>query len=79
LARFALTPDGGFAQREIIATEQQPRTFAIDPRGRFVLVAGELSNHLSIYALDAASGALRPKHRYPAGDKPVWLTVVDLP
>jgi 6-phosphogluconolactonase len=44
-----------------------------------VLVAGELSNHLSIYALDAASGALRPKHRYPAGDKPVWLTVVDLP
>jgi 6-phosphogluconolactonase len=38
-------------------TEKQPRGFAIDPTGRFVVVAGEKSDTLSSYAIDAENGA----------------------
>ena len=41
-------------------TEKQPRGFAIDPSGRFVVVSGEKSDTISSYAIDAETGALKP-------------------
>jgi 6-phosphogluconolactonase len=79
LAHFELHSDGGLGRREIIETEAQPRSLAIDPRGRYLLAAGEISNHVSVYAIDAASGALRRLHRYRVGGKPVWIAIVDVP
>jgi lactonase family protein with 7-bladed beta-propeller len=48
-------------------TEKQPRGFNIDPAGRFVVVSGEQSDTISSYAIDAATGALKPIGRYPTG------------
>ena len=38
-------------------TEKQPRGFAIDPKGKYMVVSGELSDTISVYAIEA-SGAL---------------------
>ena len=40
-------------------TEKQPRGFAIDPKGRFLVATGEKSDTISVYAIDPASGALQ--------------------
>ena len=76
IASFDLGGAKGDLRRvRVDATEEQPRSSAIDPRGRFLIVAGERSNHLGVYAIDSASGALDPRFRFPVGAKPVWVTV----
>ena len=57
-------------------TEKQPRGFAIDPAGRFVVVSGEKSDTISSYAIDAETGALNPVGRYPAGKGANWVEIV---
>lgn len=59
-------------------TEQQPRGFAIDPTGRFLLSAGEASHHVSVYRIDAESGALDGTSRVPVGRVPNWIEFVAL-
>jgi 6-phosphogluconolactonase len=63
---------------DVFATEAQPRALAIDPLGRWLLVAGETTNYLGVCAIDAATGKLVPHHRYAVGDKPVWIAIADL-
>lgn len=62
-----------------LPTETQPRGFAIDPSGRYLLSAGQLSNSLTVHAIDQASGALTALKRYPMGANPNWVEIVDLP
>ena len=57
-------------------TEKQPRGFAIDLSGRFVVVSGELSDMIATYAIDADSGALKPTGRYPTGKGSNWVEIV---
>jgi len=57
-------------------TEKQPRGFAIDPGGRFMIVSGEQSTMLSSYAI-AADGSLRLVGRYPGGRGANWVEIVD--
>jgi 6-phosphogluconolactonase len=77
LAIFDLCGEAGsLRRRDIVATEAQPRSFAIDPLGRFLIVAGELSNHLTVYRIDPSTGALDPRNRYAVGEKPTWVTIV---
>ena len=57
-------------------TEKQPRGFAIDPGGRFVVVSGEKSDTISSYAIDAETGALKPVGRYPTGKGANWVEIV---
>ena len=56
--------------------EKQPRGFAIDPTGRFVVVAGEKSDTLSSYAIDAENGALKLIGRYPTGKGANWVEIL---
>ncbi|MBS0622734.1 MAG: beta-propeller fold lactonase family protein [Verrucomicrobia bacterium] len=60
-------------------TETTPRGFAIDPRGRFLLVVGLDSNSLSAYAIDQASGVLTLRSQQAVGKMPNWVEIVDLP
>jgi 6-phosphogluconolactonase len=53
-------------------TENQPRGFAIDPKGRFLVV----SNTISAYAIDKASGAVKLIGKYPAGKGANWVEIV---
>ncbi len=57
-------------------TEKQPRGFAIDAKGRFLVASGEKSATLSVYAIDPASGALRPVGQFPAGKGANWVEIV---
>ena len=59
-----------------LPTEHQPRGFAIDPKGRFLVVSGEKSNTISAYAIDEASGAVKLIGKYPAGKGANWVEIV---
>lgn len=61
-----------------IPTETQPRGFNIDPQGRFLLAVGQQAG-LTSYAIDAASGALKPLFRYTLGRNPNWVEIIRLP
>ena len=60
-------------------TEKTPRSFAIDPSGRYLLVSGQESHAVAVYAIDATSGALAPLQRYVVGKNPNWIEIVDFP
>jgi 6-phosphogluconolactonase len=58
-----------------VATEKQARGFAIDPAGKYIIVAGEKSDAVSVYAI-ASDGAPEFLARYPAGKAPNWVAIV---
>jgi 6-phosphogluconolactonase len=57
-------------------TEKQPRGFAIDPTGRFLVACGEKSETISVYSIDQASGALRLLRQYAGGKGANWIEIV---
>ena len=56
-------------------TEKQPRGFRIDPKGKFMVVSGELSDTISVYAIEA-NGALKLLQKYPTGKDSNWVEIV---
>ncbi|MCX5819094.1 MAG: beta-propeller fold lactonase family protein [Deltaproteobacteria bacterium] len=56
-------------------TEKQPRGFRIDPKGKFMVVSGELSETISVYAIEAG-GALKLLQKYPTGKDSNWVEIV---
>ena len=60
-------------------TETQPRGFAIDPSGRYLLAAGQISNALSVHAIEPQTGTLRRLKQYKMGLNPSWLEILELP
>ncbi len=89
ISGYRIDASGMLIPNGTIATEQQPRGFAIDPSSRFLLVAGEKSDSISVYAIDEASGhlGLHPKTKEPGtpsqrlwvGKSPNWIEIVELP
>jgi 6-phosphogluconolactonase len=67
-----LTPVG------VVPTEQQPRSFQIDPSGKYLFALGEKSDSMTGYAIDAATGALARLKQYPTGKTPNWIEIFDL-
>ncbi len=60
-----------------VETEKQPRGFNISPRGDFLVAAGEKSDHVSLYAINRETGVLGPARRFPAGNNPNWVEIVE--
>jgi 6-phosphogluconolactonase len=60
-------------------TEKTPRSFDIDPAGRFLYAAGESSGKLAAYAIDPETGELRHRATYEVGRMPWWVMGVELP
>ena len=56
-------------------TEPQPRGFRIDPKGRYMVVSGEKSDTLSVYAIEA-NGTLRLVQKAPTGKGSNWVEIV---
>lgn len=67
-----LTPLGSFE------TTRQPRAFAIDPSGRFLVSLGELSGRARVHGIDPRNGRLRTLRDYEVGTKPDWVEIVQL-
>ena len=57
-------------------TEKQPRGFAIDAKGKYMVVSGEKSETISVYAIDPASGGLTLLQKYPTGKGSNWVEIV---
>jgi 6-phosphogluconolactonase len=58
-----------------VATEKQPRGFAIDPAGKHIVVSGEKSETISVYAI-GADGMPAFLDRYPSGKGSNWVEIV---
>ncbi len=71
------TMTGTLTYRGSVETEKQPRGFNICPRGRFLVAAGEKSDHVSVYAIDRENGELRQTCRHQAGNSPNWIEIVE--
>ncbi len=59
-----------------VVTEEQPRGFAIDPTGNFLVACGEKSQQVSLYSIDAESGALTLVSRCPGGRGANWVEII---
>ena len=80
MAAFRVNPaNGGLTSIGSYATAKQPRAFNIDPSGRYLLSAGQMSNSMVVHSMDAASGALTTLEEYAMGRNPSWVEVVRLP
>ena len=60
-------------------TEATPRSFNIDPSGRYMVAAGQGSGKLATFRRDAASGALKRLGTYEVGRSPAWVMIVGRP
>ena len=80
IAGFKVDPgDGTLALIGHTPTEQQPRGFAIDPTGQYLLAVGQLSDSMTSHAIDANTGKLTRLKQYPMGKNPNWVEIVNLP
>ena len=55
--------------------EKQPRGFRIHPNGKYMVVSGELSDTISVYAIEA-DGSLKLLNKYPTGKDSNWVEIV---
>jgi 6-phosphogluconolactonase len=78
IAAFKVDAAGTLAPIGSVPTEQQPRGFNIDSKGRFLLATGQVSHGMTVYAINGDTGALTPRHRYETGKNPNWVEIVDL-
>jgi 6-phosphogluconolactonase len=56
-------------------TEKQPRGFAISPDGKTMVVSGEKSDTITVYAI-GADGALKELQKAPTGKGSNWVEIV---
>lgn len=79
LAAFAVDArTGALAPIGRVPTETQPRGFAIDASGRWLLAGGEQSHRMSVYAIDIVTGELRKHGEHAVGRSPNWIENVAL-
>jgi 6-phosphogluconolactonase len=79
LTGFAVDPDNGTLSRlGAWETETCPRSFGMDLQGRFLIVAGQTSNHVSVYRIESESGLLQGVSRIAMPSNPSWVEVVGL-
>ncbi len=77
LAGFSVNNETGqLAYLGSVPTERQPRGFAIDPKGQFLVATGEASDMVSVHSIDPGSGALTRLGRYPVGRGANWVEIV---
>jgi 6-phosphogluconolactonase len=60
-------------------TEKQPRGFNIDPKGKYLLAAGENSNGVCSYEIRQNTGALRKLSHLNVGKSPNRVEIIVLP
>jgi 6-phosphogluconolactonase len=58
-------------------TEKQPRGFAIDPTGRFLVSTGEKSATVSVHTVND-DGSLGTARQFPGGKGGNWVEIVAL-
>ncbi|EPW0887254.1 beta-propeller fold lactonase family protein, partial [Shigella sonnei] len=71
---FSVSEDGSVLSKEgFQPTETQPRGFNVDHSGKYLIVAGQKSHHISVYEIVGEQGLLHEKGRYAVGQGPMWV------
>lgn len=70
--------DTALEMRSAYPTERQPRGIAVNATGTFLIVSGELSDHVASYAINQRNGALEIASRAPVAAGANWVTLVTL-
>ena len=70
--------NGRLERIDAYPTVRQPRAFAIDPSGNHLVSAGQLSNTVALYVIDAATGELIRRREHSVGKNPTWVEIVAL-
>jgi 6-phosphogluconolactonase len=80
LAAFSIdAADGRLALIGHQPTQTQPRGFALDPGGRWLVAAGQRSHRVCVHAIDTDSGALGPAGAsLQVGTDPNWVEIIAL-
>ncbi|NBA95471.1 lactonase family protein [Pseudomonas sp. R5(2019)] len=77
---FTVDRDSGlpnFVQN--LKVEQQPRGITVDPSGQWLLVTGEKSPNVGVYAIDPSRGTLTQHATAPSGKGANWVQAVSYP
>ena len=70
-------PGAGPAPSTPVSIDTVPAAAAaIDPTGKFLVATGEKSENVSVYAIDGATGALKPVAKAPVGKGANWVEIV---
>jgi 6-phosphogluconolactonase len=78
LAGFAIDPAGKLTSMGQTPTEKTPRSFDIDPDGRYLFGAGEGTGKLAVYRVDGDSGQLTRLYTQDVGKSLTWVKAVKL-
>lgn len=78
LTLFRIADGGGLQLIDQVHTETQPRGFAIDASGRWLVAAGQASHRVGVHAIDAAGGRLGLGRAFDVGRNPNWVELIDL-
>lgn len=70
--------DGTLTLLDHFETETQPRGFAIDHGGRWLVAAGQESEALALHRIDPATGRLALHSRHQVGKGAMWVRVLNL-
>lgn len=79
LAGFKIDEAGKLSAIGQTPTEKTPRSFEIDPDGRYVFGAGEGSGKLAIYRVHQDTGGLMRIHTVDVGKCLTWVMAVKIP
>jgi len=80
LAAFAVdSANGKLTYINNYETEKQPRGFNIDPRGNFLIAAGQKTDHCSVHRINRTTGELQRLNRVLLGKDPNWVEIVNFP
>ncbi len=78
IALFAIGPDGALTPTgHTLTGGKEPRGFAIDPAGEFLLAANQNSGTLVSFRIDARTGGLTPTGHSVSVPKPVCIKFAD--
>ncbi|MBP9708266.1 MAG: beta-propeller fold lactonase family protein [Oligoflexales bacterium] len=70
ISQFSVSQTGSLSLVESQSTISFPRAFSLTNDDNLLLVAGEYSNSVQIFAIDPASGKLSPLKTFEVGDRP---------
>lgn len=79
ISLFYINPDNNkIMLYKSYQTEEQPRSFCIDYKNQYLIVAGEQSNTFIIYNISQSTGELKKINIYNTGNRPIWILIHQL-
>ena len=75
---YDVAADGALNAFGHVSVPASPRSFNVDPDGRFLYCAGEAAGVMTAYSVNQSDGTLHPLRDYNVGDKPFWVMATTL-